>query len=54
MIGKIPPPRIKYKPMSFGGKNIKRGWEKGGTCKRRKKEERKKKMWSKKSEIISK
>jgi hypothetical protein len=34
----------KYQLMSFGGKNMKRGREKGGKCKRkRKKEERKRK-----------
>jgi hypothetical protein len=35
----------KYQPMSFGGKNMKRGREKGGKCKRkRKKGERKMKQ----------
>jgi hypothetical protein len=35
---------VKYQPMSFGGKYMKRVREKGGKCKRkRKKEERKRK-----------
>jgi hypothetical protein len=48
---KIPPPwgKEKYQPMSFGGKNMKRGREKGGKCKRkRKKEERKRKKGERK------
>jgi hypothetical protein len=42
-IGKYPPPpRGKYQQISFGAKNMKRGREKGGKCKRiRKKGERK-------------
>jgi hypothetical protein len=30
-------PWRKYQPISFGGKNIKRGREKGGKCKRKRK-----------------
>jgi hypothetical protein len=42
--GKIPPGRVgNYQPMSIGGKNMKRGREKGGKCKKRKKGERKRK-----------
>jgi hypothetical protein len=48
----IPTPRgrKKYQPMSFGGKNMKSGSERGGKCKRQKKEERgnKKEEWGKK------
>jgi hypothetical protein len=49
-IGKSSPPGGgKYQPMSFGGKNMKRGREKGGKCKRkRKKWERKRKKWERK------
>jgi hypothetical protein len=32
-----PPPRGKYQPMSFGGKNMKRPREKGGKCRRKRK-----------------
>jgi hypothetical protein len=40
-----------YRPMSFGGKNMKRRREKRGKCKRkRKKEERKIKIWERKGE----
>jgi hypothetical protein len=47
-IGKYPP-REKYQPMSFGGKNMKRVREKWGKCKRkRKKEERKRKKEARK------
>jgi hypothetical protein len=50
-IGKYPFPREgKYQPMSFGGKNMKSGREKGGKCKRkRKKAERKWKKGERKS-----
>ncbi len=38
-----------YQPMSFGGKNMKRGREKGGKCNRkRKKVERKRKKGERK------
>jgi hypothetical protein len=34
---KIPPPQGRYQLMSFGGKNMKRGREKEGKCKRKRK-----------------
>jgi hypothetical protein len=44
-----PPQGGEYQPMSFGGKNMKRGREKGGKCKRkRQKGERKKKKGERK------
>jgi hypothetical protein len=49
-IGKYPPPLGgEYQLMSFGGKNMKMGREKGGKCKRkRKKGERKMKQGERK------
>jgi hypothetical protein len=50
-----PPRGEKYQPMSFGGKNMKRGREKGGKCKRkRKKGERKLEKGKKKGKINAK
>jgi hypothetical protein len=46
-----PPPWGKYQPMSFGGKNVKRGREKGRKCKRKKEERGKKKEERGKGEI---
>jgi hypothetical protein len=45
----LPPLGGEYQPMSFGEKNMKRGREKGGKCKRkRKKWERKRKKGERK------
>jgi hypothetical protein len=54
--GRGPPPQEKkYQLMAFGGKNMKRGREKGGKCKRKmKKRERKEKGERKIEEMGSK
>ncbi len=52
--GKYTPPprgeRIPYRPMSFGGKNMKRLSEKRGKCKRKRKKEGKKERKGKENE----
>ncbi len=47
--GKIPPPpQVKYQPMSFEEKNMKRKREKGGNVKKKEDRERNEKMGGKK------
>jgi hypothetical protein len=47
-IGKYPPPRGGYQPMSFGGENMKRGREKEGKCKKGRRGKKKEEMGKKK------